>query len=706
MKIIARDTHHIKHPFQENMLDILWEPVNIGSLALKNRIALAPIQVLPAENVWPDMHSTHILFHEAIARGGASMIVIGETDVTPDSSGALQASAGGERRPTKGIWSDDAIPGWKKLVNACHKHGAKVIPQLSSYASWRPRTAAIRKEGKMQLVVPPWEEIGMTPERLEEEKNNFIAAAIRAKKAGADGVQIAGTRESLVASLVSEIRNPGTPGYSEGLKERVRFPVECIRGIKEACGEDFPVLIRLTSVEYVEGGYDTDYSKLVAREYIDAGIDCIDVVQAGFSTQLPQLQMVAPPGMYAHNSRAVKTYLDSLGPPYSEKIIMNACRIQNPWLAASLIRNGDCDMVSICRQLMIDPEWPQKVRDGNIDNIVPCIGCSWCLRSHTCAVNPRSPFYKSAELTKNLELTKVKAVKKVVVVGGGMAGMEAAMTLAQRGHKVTLFEKEKDLGRMIYVQSLAPFRTDMDLLRKYLSTQVRKLGVDIRCGQEATPALIGKEKPDVVIVATGCIPKLPDIPGIDRHQNVVFAEDVLLEKVNVGKKVLVIDADPHKDLASLGSFTANFVARSACVRDDIAMHIMRWSPQHTPDQVKELSDTPVGREVTIVKRSDRIADVQYHHYTTMAELRRLGVNILTECEYGEINEKGLTVLISGEEIFLEADTIITSNYEPDDKLYRELEGKVPELHLTGDAKAVQVQFIGNILGAYRLAQTI
>ncbi len=706
MKVIARDSHHVEHPFYGNMLDILWEPVKIGEMTLKNRIASAPIQTLPAENVWPDMHETHILFHEAIAKGGAGMIVVGEADVTPDSQGAIQASARGERRPTKGIWSDEAIPGWMKLIDACHKWGAKVIPQLSSYATWRPRIAGIRGEGKMQLVIQSWDEIGMTPEHLEEEKKNFVAAAIRAKKAGADGVEIAGTRESLVATLVSMIRNPGVPGYSEGLKERVRFPTECIREIKEACGKDFPVMIRLTSVEYIEGGYDTDYSKLVAKEYIDAGVDSIDVVQAGFSTQLPQLQMVAPPGMYGHNARAVKSYLSFLGSPYSEVIIMNACRIQNPWLAASFLRNGNCDMVSICRQLMIDPDWPDKVREGRIDDIVPCIGCSWCMRSYTCAVNPQSPFYKSAGLTKTLQMTKVEKPKKVLVAGGGMAGMEASRALALRGHKVTLYEKEKDLGRMIYIQSLAPFRTDMDLLRKYLSTQVKKLGVEIMYEKEVTPALVEKEKPDVVIVATGCRPKLPEIPGIYKHPNVVFAEDVLLEKVSVGRNVIVIDADPHKDLGSLGSFTANFVARSACVRDDVAIHIMRWSPQHTAEQVKEMSDTPVGRQVTIVTRGDRIADVQYHHYTTMEELRRLGVKIFMQCEYKEINDKGLVLISDGKEELLEADTIITSNYEPNDILFRELEGKIPDLHLIGDAKSVQVQFIGNIHGPYRLALTI
>ena len=705
MSNMASANHCSEPQFHDQMPEILWEPISIGALRLKNRILFAPVQTLPPENVWPDMHQTHIIFHEAIARGGASMIVVGESDVTPNSAGALQAAAG-ERRPTKGIWSDEAIAGWKKLIDACHRWDAKVVPQLSSYAEWRPRIAGVRGGGTMELVVPSWKEIGMTPEVLEKEKANFVSAALRAKRAGADGVQLAGTRESLIATLVSAIRNPGVPGYSEGLKERVRFPVECIREIKATCGSDFPVMIRLTPVEYISGGYGVDYARLVAKEYADAGIDMIDVAQAGFSTQVPQLQMVAPPGTYGHYARNVKTYLSSLGPPYAQVTIANACRIQNPWLAASLIRNGDCDAVSICRQLFIDPEWPMKVKDGRFDDIVPCIGCGWCLRSYTCAVNPHSPFYKSAETRKTLTMTKATRVKKVLVAGGGLAGMESARALALRGHKVTLYEKGKDLGRMVYVQSLAPFRTDVDLMRRYLTTQIRKLGVDIRCNQEVSADLVAKEKPDVVIVATGCRPELPRIPGIEKHPRVLLAEDVLLENVSVGEKVLIIDADPDHDLASLGSFTAQFVARSACVRDDVAMHILRWSPQHSPEQIKTMSNTPVGRKVTMVTRNDRVADVQYHHYTTMQELRRLGVDVLVECEYREMNERGLVLVQDGQERFLEADTVITANYEPNDALYRELEGKVPELYLVGDAKGVQLQFIGNIHGPYRLALRI
>jgi 2,4-dienoyl-CoA reductase (NADPH2) len=705
MTVSKRANHYIEPQFREEMLQVLFEPITIGNLKLKNRILFAPVQTLPPENVWPDMHPTHIIFHEAIARGGASMITVGESDVTPNSEGALQKAAG-ERRPTKGIWSDEAIPGWVKLIDACHKYGAKVIPQLSSYAPWRPRIAGVRGEGSTELIVPSWQEIGMTPEVLEEEKRNFVAAAVRAKKAGADGVQLAGTRESLIASMVSAMRNPGVPGYSEGLKERVRFPVECIREIKAACGKDFPVMIRLTPVEFIAGGYDIDYAKEVAREYADAGIDSIDVAQAGFSTQVPQLQMVAPTGMYAYHARTVKSYLSSLGPPYSQVVITNACRIQNPWLAASMIRNGDCDAVSICRQLFIDPDWPEKIREGRIEDIVPCIGCGWCLRSYTCAVNPQSPFYKSAEAVKSLTMTRTGKVKKALVVGGGLAGMESARALALRGHKVTLYEKEGDLGRRIYVQSLAPFRTDLDLLREYLSTQIKKLGVDIRCNREVSAALIEEEKPDVVVVATGCRPGLPDIAGIEKHPHVVSAEDTILEAVDIGKKVLVIDADPDNDFASLGSFAAQFVARSACLRDEVAMHVLRWSPQHSPEQVKTMANTPVGREVTIVTTNDRVADVQYHHYTTMEELRRLGVKVLVECEYKEINHKGLLLVHDGKEKFVEADTIITANYEPDDALYKQLTGKVGELYLVGDAKGVQVQFIGNIHGPYRLALKI
>jgi 2,4-dienoyl-CoA reductase (NADPH2) len=705
MKSIARDSQHIEHPFQDQALQKLWEPVKIRGMILKNRIALAPIQRLPPENVYPDLHPTHIAFHEAIAKGGVGMIVVGEVVVTPDSPGTLQKAAG-ERRPPKAIWSDETIPGWTRLVDTCHKWGAKVVLQLSTHAPWVARVAGVRGEGETDLIIPSWQDVGMTPDILKAEVKNYIKAAVRAQKAGADGVQLTAARESLIAILTSKTRNPGVPGYSEGVDERLRFPLECIQGIKDACGQDFPVMIRISAVEYLAGGYDIEYAKLVSKMYTEAGIDCIDVVQAGFSTQVPQLQMVVPPGAYSQYARAVKSYLASLGSPYDRVTVMNACRVQNPWLAASLLRNGDCDIVSVCRQLIADPYWPNKIRDGVLDEISPCTGCVWCMGSFTCAVNPESPFYKSKETMRSLKVVQTERKKNIIVVGGGLAGMEASVVLARRGHRVTLYEKEKELGRMLYIQSLAPFRSDMDLLRKYLGNQIKKLGIDVKCGKEVTASFIEQLTPDVVIVATGARPSWPQISGIEKHPHAVFAEDVLLERVDVGPRVLVIDADADHDYAALGSFAAQFVARSACVREDVAMHILRWSPQHSAQDVSEMYRSPVGRQTTVVTSQDHIADIFYHHYTTTEELRRLKVKVLKECQYKQITEKGLWLIREGKEEFLEADTIITANYDSNALLYKELQGKVPELHLVGDAKAVQVQYIANIHGPFRLALTI
>jgi 2,4-dienoyl-CoA reductase (NADPH2) len=705
MKSIARDSQLVEHPFQKEMVDKLWEPTHIGGMQLKNRIALAPIQRLPPEDTFPDLHPTHIAFHEAIARGGTAMVVVGEVVVTPDSPGTFQTAAG-ERRPPKAIWDDATIAGWERLVEACRRWGAKVVLQLSTHAPWVARIQGRRGAGETEIIVPDWKSVGMTPDVLRAETENYVAAALRAKKAGADGVQLTAVRESLIAILISAIRNPGVPGYSQGDEERLRFPVECIRGIKAACGEDFPVMIRLSATEYIAGGYDIEYTKRMSATLARAGVNCIDVVQAGFSTQVPQLQMTVPPGAYAHYARAVKTHLAELGPPYDRVMVMNACRIQNPWVAASMLHNGDCDVVSVCRQLIADPDWPNKVRERRFDDIIPCTGCVWCMGTFTCAVNPQSPFYKPRELAEAVKMRKAETTKKVLVAGAGLAGMEAAIALASRGHKVTLYEKEEAPGKRIYVQSLAPFRSDLDLLRRYLTTQLSKAGVDVRCNQTVTAALVEAAKPDAVIVATGCRPALPTIRGIEKHPHVVFAEDVLLEKVDVGRKVVVVDADAGHDLASLGSFTAQFVARSACLRDDVAMHIMRWSPQHSPAAVASLINRPVGRSVTIVTSKERVAEVHYHHYTTTEDLRRLGVRVLVSCGYKEITDRGIVITREGGEELLEADTIIVANYESEDSLYRELEGKVPELHLTGDARAIQVQYIANIHAPYRLALTI
>ncbi|MFC2057030.1 FAD-dependent oxidoreductase [Chloroflexota bacterium] len=729
MKIVPIDSHHVEHPFQKKMLEKLWEPITIGGMTAKNRIVLGPLGSPNHHFSYPNMiHDPPFFLHETLAKGGAGIIIVGETDVSPKKSPPEahetekewwpvwrrnQARAGQIPGYCKGIFSDENIPGWAKLIDECHKWGAKVWPQLWSNAIWAVWPIMIRGKGEAKLLLPDWKEVGMTPEALGEEAKNFAAAAARAKEAGADGVEFHSTAENLHAILASTVRNPGVPGYCENFEARTRFARECIQGIKKACGKDFVVAMRLSPVEYIEGGYGIEYSKQLAKAYIDAGLDYIDVAQAGFTTQVPQLPMVDPSGAYAHYARAIKDYLTSLGPPYSEVIISSTCRINNPWLAASMLRNGDCDVVSLCRQLVCDPDWPNKIKEGRIDDIIPCIACGWCMHVKgglpiACTMNPQAPYMMGPEAREKLKMTEAKKVKKVLVAGGGLAGMEAARVLALRGHKVTLCEKEEELGRMLHVQSYAPYRADMDLPRKYLSTQVRKLGVDVRCNQEVTPALVEKEKPDTMVVATGCRPILPEIPGIDKHPHVVFAEDVLLGNADVlGKRVVVIDADAGHDVGSLGSFAAQFVARSACVRDDVAMHITRWSPVDTPEEVVAMNNTVVGKEVTIVTKRGRIADVHYHHYTTMEDLRRLGAKVLVGCEYKEINNKGL-VLVWGDkkEELLEADTIITAQYESNNDLHKKLEGKVTDLHLIGDAKAVRLEVIATMQEAHRFALTI
>ena len=305
-----------------------------------------------------------------------------------------------------------------------------------------------------------------------------------------------------------------------------------------------------------------------------------------------------------------------------------------------------------------------------------------------------------------LRMTRAKKVKRVMVVGAGLAGMEAARALALRGHKVTMYEKEEAPGRMLYVQSLAPFRTDMDLLRRYLTTQVKKLGVEVRCGEEVTVGLVEKEKPDVVVVATGCRPKQPGIPGVEKHPHVVFAEDVLLEKTDLGSRVVVIDADAGHDLAALGSFVAQYVARAACIRDDVAMHILGWT-RSTTRRRWPLVEQPGGEKGDACddpRAGGRGPLPPLHHDR---DLRRLGVRVITECRYKGINEKGLVVVHEGK---VRVPRCRHDHHLPIMSLTtrstKSLRARCQSLYLVGDAKSVQVQYIANVHGPYRLALTI
>jgi 2-enoate reductase len=350
--------------------------------------------------------------------------------------------------------------------------------------------------------------------------------------AGIDAVELHGHCGYLIDQFMTPVWNRRIDEYGGDFTGRMRFPGEIVQSIKSEAGPDFPVIFRMAVEHYFPGGREMAESLEIARYLEQIGVDALNI-NVGCYDAVKGLQYPAydPPGGWAFLSENVKK---SVNIP-----IITAGRLGYPEIAERILQENEADFIGLGRALLVDPEWPNKVRDGKTDDILTCIGCNDCMHavstnsSISCALNPLTG------KEKDLAIKPAGIKKSVLIVGGGPAGMEAARIAALRGHESRLWEKSDRLGGSLIPLSVPDFKLDFRLLKNYLAGQIKKLGVKIELGIEATPEMIQKINPEVLIIATGARPVMPEIPGIHR-QTVVTAFNVLSGKQQAGRNVAVI----------------------------------------------------------------------------------------------------------------------------------------------------------------------
>jgi NADPH-dependent 2,4-dienoyl-CoA reductase/sulfur reductase-like enzyme len=371
---------------------------------------------------------------------------------------------------------------------------------------------------------------------IQEIQDAYAEAAKKAKFAGFDGISINGGFGFLPAQFLSSKANKRTDKYGGDVAGRARFMTETIQKIRSKTDADFPVLLKLSGDELREDGLSIEDTVAAAVELEKAGLSALFL--AGGTQSMRDQHRVVPPmgttpfGCYVPFAEAVKK---AVSIP-----VVTGTRINDPQLAEEIIRDNKADLVAIARQSMADPQWAKKAKQGRIEDINKCIYCNRCLQSiwptltrHLrCTVNPS--VYKEREY----EITPATHPKKVLIAGGGPAGMEAARVAALRGHEVVLCEKDAELGGQLLIAAKAPHKDEINSFTMFLITQIRKLGVVTLLNTEVTPELVSNIKPDGVIIATGALPLIPDIPGI-RKRNVVTAWDILAGNVAVEGSVVI-----------------------------------------------------------------------------------------------------------------------------------------------------------------------
>jgi NAD(H)-dependent 7beta-hydroxy-3-oxo-delta4-cholenoic acid oxidoreductase len=641
----------------------LFSPIEIAQMQVRNRIVMAPMGTLWADD---DGCITERLIehYEARARGGVGLITFEVTTIDQRFPYIPKGA---------GLWDDAQIPSFKKLTDVIHSHGAKLTPQIVHPG---PESLSFLRGhqpvGPSALMSLSTKQIcrELSVDEIEEIVERYGEAARRARQAGCDGVEFHCAHGYLLAgSFLSPLRNRRTDAYGGSLEGRLKFPLDVIRRMKSRAGGDFPISIRISGDEFVPGGRTLEDTRQVAPMLVEAGIDAFHVSAGAFP--LSAWRTIPPTGtplgINRKLSAAVKQVVDVP--------VMVVGRINDPLVAEDILERGDADMVVIGRPLLADPELPNKAKEGRLEDINPCISCTQCLsqimsmRPLTCVINP------TLGREKEMAITPAARARRVLVAGGGPGGLEAARVAALRGHEVTLCEKDAKLGGQFNLAAVTPMKQELCKVIKYLSTQAEKAKVQVRLNTEVTAQLVEEMEPDVVIVATGGIPLIPDIPGI-QGEKVVSAHDVLASEVGIhNENVLIIGG------GMVGLEVADLLANQG--------------------------DNPlVGRtRVAVVEMLDNVGTgiAAEARILLMQSLREKGAEIITSTRVKQILPDGVVVVNTIKEVLPDWTTVTKDGDEERsiggidrivlavgvqslDDLSGQIAGKVAEVHVIGDAK--------------------
>ena len=633
---------------QRQQFKRLFEPVRIGQMELKNRIVMLPMENNYATEDGSVTERLKNYYRERAREVGLVGIQITCID-SPVGKGYVYQLC---------IHDDALIPGLSELVQTIHDSGAKVYIQLH-HAGANARGQDIVAASPLPLLPSSVIPKELTVSEIKDIILHYVTAAERAKKAGFDAVEVVASGNYLVWNFLSPTWNKRRDEYGGDLRGRARLFIEIIHAIKAKVGESYPVTCRLAIGEYgVEGGLTVKEAQQVVQMARDASLDGVTTTAIGDGSTVPDY-----PGALLSLSTAIKQVVT---------LPVTTAGRMDLEVGERALKEGKADLVGIGRRLLADPGYVAKAASGRFDEITPCIACMVCIETSLlrnvplrCAVNP------ACGLENEYKLIPANKPKRVMVVGGGPAGMEAAIVAAQRGHQVTLYEKEPRLGRQLIVAAIPPNKDKIGSLTTHLTTQVRKVGVKVELGKEVSRATVEAAKPDTLVLATGIENIIPDILNID-EANVAFAEDVLTGRVEVGIEVAIIGGN------LVGCETAEFLVNR-------------------------------GMKVTIVEILDRLA-TKMNPLLAMRLLDRLtkrGVIIVTGVKHEEYKDNTLVITTKeGAEKTIRADTVIlAAGSRPNTKLLQTLEGLTSEIHSVGDCVEPR-NFTEAIAEAFNIGRTI
>ena len=644
----------------------LLAPLDLGFTQLKNRVLMGSMHtgLEEAENG----HVRMAAYFAERAKGGVGLIVTG--GIGPNIEGSTHPN-------TKNLVTDQDIANHRQITDAVHQHDSKICLQILHTGRYAYSPDQVAPSAIKSPINP------FTPHPLKEDEiykqiDDFVFTSEQAQKAGYDGVEIMGSEGYFLNQFIAKRTNQRDDDWGGSYENRIRLPIEVVRRVRQAVGEKFIIIFRLSMLDLVEGGSTAEEVVTLGKAIEQAGATIINTGIGWHEAKIPTIATKVP--------RAAFTWVTAHFRKQLSVPVITSNRINTPEVAEEVLARGDADMISMARPFLADPDFVIKAIENRADEINTCIGCNQACLDHvfggqmtSCLVNPRACH------ETEFNIVAATKIKKIAVVGAGPAGLSAATTAASRGHQVTLFDSADEIGGQFNIAKQIPGKEEFNETLRYYARQIELTGVDLQLNCRVTAEQLNNGNFDDVIIATGISPRTPNIEGID-HPMVMDYLDVIGRKKPVGKKVAIIGA------GGIGFDTAEYITHSGeATSQNIPAFMKEWGidmsfGSRSGIEGVSADPEPSPRQVYLLQR--KISKVgsglgKTTGWIHRAGLAMKGVRMMPGCDYKRIDDQGLHITVGEETKVLDVDTvIICAGQDP----LRELgEGLNAPHHLIGGA---------------------
>lgn len=641
-------------------------PLDLGFTSLKNRVLMGSMHTGLEEA--SDGHERMAAYFEERAKGGVGLIVTG--GIGPNTEGGTHPN-------TKKLVTDEDIAGHKQITDAVHKHDGKICMQIlhTGRYAYSPDQVA---PSAIKAPINPFTPRALTDEEIYGQIEDFVFTSLQAQKAGYDGVEIMGSEGYFLNQFIAKRTNQRDDEWGGSYENRIRLPIEVVRRVREAVGEKFIIIFRLSMLDLVEGGSSAEEVIQLGKAIEQAGATIINTGIGWHEAQIPTIATKVP--------RAAFTWVTARFKKELSVPVITSNRINTPEVAEQVLARGDADMISMARPFLADPDFVIKSQENRADEINTCIGCNQACLDHvfsgimtSCLVNPRACH------ETELHIVPTDMTKRIAVVGAGPAGLSAATTAASRGHEVTLFDAADEIGGQFNIAKQIPGKEEFYETLRYFNKQIALTGVDLQLNTKVTVDQLNNGGFDEIIIATGISPRIPEIEGID-HPKVLSYLDVIGGKKPVGNKVAIIGA------GGIGFDTAEYITHSGeSTSTSIPAFMKEWGIDMTFGSRSGIEGVkaqpaPSPREVYLLQRkTSRVGKGlgKTTGWIHRAGLAMKGVRMIPGCDYSHIDDQGLHITVGDDPQTLPVDNVIICAGQ--DPLRDLVDGLEVPYHLIGGA---------------------